>query len=73
MVVRWFRGRWVKNEGVRVKKEGEMNLVIDWKHALVKDFFSGIPINKYERIWEKNDKRVDIYLYFKRWYGKIIL
>lgn len=40
-----------------------MNLMIDWKHALVKDFFSGIPINKYERIWEKNDKRVDIYIY----------
>lgn len=56
-----------------MKKEDEMNLMIDWKHALVKDFFSGIPINEYERIWEKNDKRVDIYLYFKRWYDKIIL
>lgn len=46
-----------------MKKEDEMNLMIDWKHALVKDFFSGIPINEYERIWEKNDKRVDIYIY----------
>lgn len=63
MVVCWFRGRWVKNEGVRMKKEDEMNLMIDWKHALVKDFFSGIPINEYEKIWEKNDKRVDIYIY----------
>lgn len=36
-----------------------MNLVIDWKHALVKDFFSGIPINKYEK---KNDKRIYIYI-----------
>lgn len=53
-----------------MKKESEMNLVIDWKHALVKDFFSGIPINKYEK---KNDKRIDIYSYFKRLYGKIIL